>query len=260
MTDFLFRGSIPEIDPDVYELSNLEAERQYRRIILIPSESTSPRSVRQALSSSFHNIYAEGYPVEASRWLNEEEILDFDVSLGNYRRFSDPRFYKGVEYANIIEALARRRCAETFAANDLTADNIYVNVQPLSGAPANNAIYHALVQPGDTVMGMDLLHGGHLSHGSPVNRSGKLYNIVHYAINEKTGKIDYDELEALAKAHEPKMIIAGFSSYPWKANWARFRKIADQVGAYLLADISHVSGLIAGGVYPSPLGHSHVVS
>lgn len=260
MTDFLFRGSLLEIDPDVHEITNIEAERQYRRIILIPSESTSPLAVRQALCSSFHNIYAEGYPVEASRWMNEEEILDFEKSLMNYRRFSDPRYYKGVEYANIIEALARRRCAETFAANGFTADDIYVNVQPLSGGPANNAVYHALVQPGDTVMGMDLLHGGHLSHGSSVNRSGKFYNIVHYTINEKTEKIDYDELEALALAHEPKMIIAGFSSYPWKANWARFRKIADKVGAYLLADISHVAGLIAAGVYPSPVGHAHVIS
>ena len=196
MTDFLFRGSLPEIDPNVLELTNIEAERQYRRIILIPSESTSPLAVRQALCSSFHNVYAEGYPVEASRWLSEEEILDYEKSLGDYRRFSDLRFYKGVEYANIIEALARRRCAEVFAANGLTADDIYVNVQPLSGAPANNAIYHALVQPGDTVMGMDLLHGGHLTHGSPVNRSGKLYNIVHYTINEKTEKINYDELDA----------------------------------------------------------------
>ncbi|MEK6223211.1 MAG: glycine cleavage system aminomethyltransferase GcvT [Chloroflexota bacterium] len=260
MNDFLFRGSVKDIDPDVAKLSQLEAERQYRRLILIPSESTSPVSVREALSSAFHNIYAEGYPDEFSRWLSEEEILDYDAQLGHYRRYSDPRYYKGVEYANIVEALARKRCAETFATNGVSANDLYVNVQALSGGPANNAVYHALVNPGDTVMGMDLLHGGHLSHGSPVNRSGKYYNIVHYTINPETQKIDYDEIEALAKEHKPKMMIGGFSSYPWQADWKRMRQIADSVGAYLVTDIAHVAGLIAGKVYPSPIGHAHVVT
>ena len=259
-SDFLFRGSLAALDPDVYELTQLEAERQYRRIILIPSESSAPLAVREALSSAFQNIYAEGYPDEESRWLTEDEILDYDLRLGHYRRESDPRYYKGVEYADAIEALARRRVAETFATNGIGADQLYVNVQALSGAPANNAVYHALVDPGDTVMGMNLLHGGHLSHGSPVNRSGKYYKIVHYTVDPETERIDYETVAELAAANKPKMIIGGFSSYPWAADWAALRRIADSVGAYLLADIAHVAGLIAAGVYPSPIGHAHIVT
>ncbi|MEX2143714.1 MAG: glycine cleavage system aminomethyltransferase GcvT [Anaerolineales bacterium] len=258
--DFLFRGSLAALDPDVFELTQLEAERQYRRLILIPSESSAPLAVREALSSAFQNIYAEGYPDEDSRWLQESELLNYSARLGHYRRESDPRYYKGVEYVNVLEALARRRVAETFAANGVPADKIYVNVQALSGAPANNAVYHALVEPGDTVMGMNLLHGGHLSHGSPVNRSGKYYNIVHYTVNSETEKIDYEEVAELATAHKPKLLIAGFSSYPWAADWAALRRIADSAGALLLADIAHVAGLIAAGVYPSPIGHAHVTT
>src|SRR3972149_1440076 len=153
--DFLVRGSLAALDPDVFELTQLEAERQTRRLILIPRESSAPLAVREALSSAFQNIYAEGYPDEDSRWMAEPELLDYAARLAHYRRESDPRYYKGVEYADILEALARRRVAETFAANGVTADKLYVNVQALSGAPANNAVYHALVQPGDTVMGMN---------------------------------------------------------------------------------------------------------
>ncbi len=180
--------------------------------------------------------------------------------LGHFRRYSDPRYYKGVEYADLLEALARRRCAEAFASNGVTADQIYVNVQALSGAPANNAVYHALVNPGDTIMGMNLLHGGHLSHGSSVNRSGKYYNAVHYTIDPMTEQINYDQVEALAKQHKPKFIIAGFSSYPWIVDWARFRQIASSVGAYLFADIAHVAGLVVGGVYPSPVGFADIIT
>ncbi|MBX3003826.1 MAG: serine hydroxymethyltransferase, partial [Anaerolineales bacterium] len=258
--DFLFRGTLAQLDPAVYELQQLEAERQYRKLILIASESTAPLAVREALSSAFGNLYAEGYPDEASRWMSEEEILDHETRLAHYRRNSDPRYYKGVEYADTVEALARRRCAEAFAANGVSADQIYVNIQALSGGPANNAVYHALVQPGDTVMGMNLLHGGHLSHGAPVNRSGKYYNIVHYSVDPSTERIDYDQVEALAKEHKPKMIIGGFSSYPWPADWARLRQIADSVGAYLLTDIAHVAGLVAAGAYPSPMGYAHVIT
>jgi glycine hydroxymethyltransferase len=260
MTDFLFRGNLATLDPNLHDLTQIEAERQYRKLILIPSESTSPLAVREALGSAFHNIYAEGYPPEDSRWLTEDQIFDFDNRLGEYRRYSDPRYYKGVEYADTVEALARRRCAETFAANGLTADDLYVNVQALSGGPANNAVYHALVQPGDTVLGMDLLHGGHLSHGSPVNRSGKYYNIVSYSIDPETEVINYDAVEALALEHKPKMIIAGVSSYPWKLDFIRFREIADQVGAYLFADIAHVAGMVAAAQYPSPVGIADVIT
>jgi glycine hydroxymethyltransferase len=260
MSDFLVRGSLAELDPEVYELTQLEAERQYRKLILIPSESQAPLAVREAMASAFQNIYAEGYPDEDTRWMTEEEILSYPERLAHYRRYADPRYYKGVEYADLVEALARRRCAEAFAANGVKADQVYVNIQALSGAPANNAVYHALVKPGDTVMGMNLLHGGHLSHGSSVNRSGEYYNIVHYNVDPETEQIDYAAVMALAKQHKPKMIIAGYSSYPWIPDWKKFRQIADSVDAYLLADISHIGGLVASGVVPSPLGYAHVIT
>ena len=168
-----FSTALENLDPDVYQLIQLEAERQRRRIILIPSESASPVAVREALGSTFQNIYAEGYPNEETRWMSEDEILDYHTRLAFYRRYSDPRYYKGVEYADTVEALARRRCAEAFATNGFSADDIYVNVQALSGAPANNAVFQALVNPGDTVLSMDLLHGGHLSHGSPIRLAAR---------------------------------------------------------------------------------------
>lgn len=259
MSDFLFRGSLADLDPEVHELTQIEAERQVRKLIMIASESTAPMAVRETLASAFQNIYAEGYPDEETRWMTEEEILDYPARLAHYRRNSDPRYYKGVEYADAVEALARRRAAEAFAANGITADGIYVNVQALSGGPANNAVYHALMELGETVLGMNLLFGGHLSHGSRVNRSGKWFNAVHYSVNEETQQLDYDQIRALALEHKPKMIIAGYSSYSWMPDWKKFREIADEVGAYLLADISHIGGLVAAGVVPSPIGIAHVV-
>jgi glycine hydroxymethyltransferase len=260
MEDFHFRGSLSELDPDLYELTRIEGERQYRRLILIPSESTAPLAVRKVLASPFQNIYAEGYPPDAMRMMTEPEILDLEERLAYYRRYSDRRYYKGVEYANIVESLARRRCAEVFATKEIPAEGILVNVQALSGAPANNAVYQALVDPGDTVMGMDLLHGGHLTHGSPANRSGKLYNIVSYGVDPETEKIDFEEVEALARQHRPRLMIAGYSSYPWRVDWRKFREIADSVGAYLLADIAHVAGLVIAGVHPSPIGIADVIT
>ncbi len=259
MSDFLFRGSLADLDPDVYELTQLEAERQARKLILIASESQAPLAVREAMGSAFQNIYAEGYPDEETRVMSDEEILDYPRRLAHYRRYSDPRYYKGVEYADAIEALARRRCAEAFAANGITADQIFVNVQALSGAPANNAVYHALVAPGDTVMGLNLLHGGHLSHGSSVNRSGKYYKIVHYSVDENE-RLDYERIRDQALESKPKMIIAGYSSYSWIPDWSKFRQIADEVGAYLLTDISHIGGLVAAGVVPSPVSYAHVIT
>jgi glycine hydroxymethyltransferase len=258
MTDFLFRGDLSDLDPDVDELIKLETERQARKLILIPSESSAPRAVREALGSVFQNIYAEGYPEEETRWMSEEEILDYPARLADYRRNGDPRYYKGVEYADVIEALARRRAAETFAANGFSADQIYVNVQALSGAPANNAVYQALVNLGDTIMGLNLLHGGHLSHGSSVNRSGKWFQPVHYTVDENE-RLDYDKIRTLALENKPKLLIAGYSSYSWVPDWKKFREIADEVGAYFLADISHIGGLVAAGVVPSPVGIAHVV-
>jgi len=258
MPDYLFRGDLAKLDPHVYELTQLEAERQARKLILIASESTAPLAAREALASAFQNIYAEGYPDEESSWMTEDEILDYPARLAHYRRNSDPRYYKGVEYADVVEALARRRAAETFAANGVTADEIYVNVQALSGGPANNAVYHALIDLGSTVMGLNLLHGGHLSHGSSVNRSGKWFKAVHYTIDQNE-KIDYEAVHELAMQHKPKLLIAGYSSYSWMPDWEKFRKIADECGAYLLTDISHIGGLVAAGVVPSPIGHAHVV-
>lgn len=260
MSDFLFHGSQVEIDPEVHELINIEAARQYKKLILIPSESTAPQAIRESLSSVFQNLYAEGYPDEDMRQLNEEDIRDYPTRLSYYRRYSDPRYYKGVEYADIIESLARYRCAEAFSIRGFPANKLFVNVQPLSGAPANNAVYTALINPGDTILGMNLLHGGHLTHGSSVNRSGKLFNVKHYHVDPSTQQINYDSVEVLAKEFKPKIIIAGYSSYPWVPDWARFRSIADSVGAYLLADISHIAGMVVAGVIPSPIGFAHVIT
>jgi glycine hydroxymethyltransferase len=258
--DFLFRDDLWGLDPAVAQLIDLEKERQARKLIMIPSESSSPWAVREALSSALMNIYAEGYPNPETHWMTEEEILDYEHYLAYYRRYGDRRYYRGVEYADVIEALARRRCAEAFATDAISADQIYVNVQPLSGGPANAAVQQALLKPGDTIMGMALSHGGHLTHGSPVNISGRLYNVVSYQVNERTELLDYDEIEALALEHRPRLIIAGYTSYPRQPSWAKFRQIADQVGAYLLADIAHVAGMVIGGVFPTPLGYADVVS
>ncbi|HQF71470.1 MAG TPA: serine hydroxymethyltransferase, partial [Promineifilum sp.] len=206
------------------------------------------------------HIYAEGYPREESRKQTQAEIMDLDLELAHYRRYSDPRYYKGVEYADVLEALTRRRAAELFAANGISADNLFVNVQPLSGAPANSAVYTALLQPGDTILGLNLNDGGHLTHGSPVNRSGKVYKGVPYFVDAQTEVLDYDAIERLALEHKPRIIVAGYSAYPKIIDWRRFREIADKVGAYLLADIAHISGLVAAGIHPSPIGIADVVS
>ncbi len=260
MAGFLINENLSAVDPDVQKIIELEAERQNRKLIFIPSESAAPLAIREALGSVLQNLYAEGYPGEKTRNFVEEKILDVDSQIANFHRYSDPRYYKGVEFADILEELARRRCAEVFATKEVKADDIFVNVQPLSGAPANNAVYHALINPGDTIIGMNLFHGGHLTHGSPANRSGKLYNVVHYNVDPDTEKIEYDEIERLAKENEPRVIIAGYSSYPWIPDWARFRAIADSVGAYLLADISHIAGMVAAGVVPSPVGYSDIIT
>ncbi|NWF69327.1 MAG: glycine cleavage system aminomethyltransferase GcvT [Chloroflexi bacterium] len=258
--DFLFRGALDELDPDVAELIRHETARQARYLIMIPSESSVPEAVRSALSSAFHNIYAEGYPLDETRSMTQAEILDYEARLPEYRRIGDNRYYKGTEYADVVEALARRRVAECFATSKYTAEKLFVNVQPLSGAPANSAVYTGLLTVGDTIMGMDLLHGGHLTHGSPVARSGKQYKIVSYGIHPETERIDYEQMARLAQEHRPKIIIGGYSSYPWAPDWKRFREIADAVGALLMADVAHVAGLIVGGVYPSPVGIADVIT
>ena len=160
--DYIFRGSAADLDPQLHTVIEQEDLRQKEKIILVASESIAPTSVRELMGSNFGNVYAEGYPRAASRRLSEPDILDLDFELAHYRRYSDPRYYKGVEFADVIESLARRRAAILFAANDIDADDLYVNVQPLSGSPANIAVYGALLEPGDKLMGLDLKHGGHL--------------------------------------------------------------------------------------------------
>ncbi len=258
--DFIFRETAEELDPELSQLVSLEDRRQQEKIILIPSESIAPPAVRYLMSSNFGNIYAEGYPRQESRELTESEILDFDAELANFRRYSDPRYYKGVEYADILEALARRRAAKLFAANGLKPGELFVNVQPLSGSPANSAVYTALLQPGDTIMGLDLRHGGHLTHGSKISRSGKIYNSVPYELDLESEQLDYDAIEEQAMEVRPQLIIAGFTAYPLLVDWHRFRQIADKCGAYLVADIAHISGLVAAGVHPSPIGIADVVT
>ncbi len=260
MPGFIITDPLSKIDPDIEKVIAQEAARQNQKLIFIPSESMAPAAVRESLGSVLQNIYAEGFPDEESRLYSQEEILDLPGQIARFRRYSDPRYYKGVEFADVIEELARRRCAELFAANGVAPDDIFVNVQSLSGAPANNAVYHALINPGDTILGMSLFHGGHLTHGSSVNRSGKLYQVFHYSVDPQTERINYDEVERIALECKPKIIICGYSSYPWAPDYARFRQIADACGAYLMADVSHIAGLIAAGVLPSPVGHAHVIT
>ena len=212
--------TIAGFDDELWSAMQAEERRQEEHIELIASENyTSPR-VMEAQGSVLTNKYAEGYPAK--------------------------RYYGGCEYVDVAEQLAIDRVKQLFGAD-------YANVQPHSGSQANAAVYFALLQPGDTILGMSLAHGGHLTHGAKVNFSGKLFNAVQYGLNTETGEIDYDEVEALAKEHKPKMVVAGFSAYSRVVDWQRFRDIADSVGALLFVDMAHVAGLVAAGVYPSPV-------
>lgn len=204
-----------------------EVVRQEQHIELIASENYCSPRVMEAQGSQLTNKYAEGYPGK--------------------------RYYGGCEHVDVVEQLAIDRAKELFGAD-------YANVQPHSGSQANSAVFMALLDAGDTVLGMSLSEGGHLTHGSHVNFSGKTYNAVQYGLNHETGEIDYEQVAALAEEHKPKMIIGGFSAYSGVVDWAKFREIADSVGAFLLVDMAHVAGLIAAGVYPNPLPHAHVVT
>ncbi len=252
-------AELTDIDVDVTRLIALETERQARQIILIPSESIAPPAVLQALGSVFNNVYAEGYPPTWMMQVPPDLLLEFDHQLAHYRRYADRRFYKGTVYVHFVETLAQRRCAELFATPEVPAEHIYVNVQPLSGAAANLAVYDAFLQPGDTLMGMNLFQGGHLSHGSPFHISGRRYRIVSYGVDPVTERLDYDAIMTLALEHRPRMIVAGFTSYPWAPDWRRFREIADACGALLMADIAHPAGLASAGVYPNPVGLADVI-
>ncbi|HPQ70188.1 MAG TPA: glycine cleavage system aminomethyltransferase GcvT [bacterium] len=260
MTDFLFDDDLSAADPIMDQLIAWEEERQARSIILIPSESICAWPVRRVLDSCFTNLYAEGYPPSANTKLPLEELTDYPYRLAHYRRYADRRFYKGNAYVNLIESICRRRAAEAFATEKNPADKIFANVQPLSGAAANIAAFEAFVKLGDTVMGMDLMEGGHLSHGSQFHMSGKRYKIVSYGVDPKTELLDYDRILELAKQHKPKMIIAGYTSYPWAPDFAKFRAICDEVGAFLMADIAHPAGMAIAGAYPNPIDYADVVT
>ncbi len=212
--------SIAEFDPDLWSAMEGERRRQEEHIELIASENNASPRVLQAQGSVLTNKYAEGYPGK--------------------------RYYGGCEYVDVVEQLAIDRAKQLFAAD-------YANVQPHSGSQANGAVYHALCEPGDTIMGMSLAHGGHLTHGAAVNVSGRIYNAIQYGLDEQTGEIDYEQVERLALEHKPKLIMTGFSAYSRKVDWQRFRDIADHVGAYMVSDIAHVAGLVASGDYPSPV-------
>ena len=213
-------------DPELAGAIHAEQERQEDHVELIASENYASPRVLEAQGSVLTNKYAEGYPGK--------------------------RYYGGCEYVDIAEKLAIERVKKLF-------DCDYANVQPHSGSQANQAVYFALLNPGDTILGMSLAHGGHLTHGAKVNLSGKIFNAVQYGVNDH-GLIDYDEVERLALEHKPKMLVAGFSAYSQIVDWARMRAIADKVGAFFFVDMAHVAGLVAAGVYPSPLPHAHVVT
>ena len=212
--------NIADFDPELWAAMEAEKQRQEEHIELIASENYASPRVMQAQGSVLTNKYAEGYP--------------------------DKRYYGGCEYVDIAEKLAIERVKELFGAD-------YANVQPHSGSQANAAVYMALLNPGDTVLGMSLAEGGHLTHGAKVNFSGKMYNAVQYGLNHETGEVDYEQVARLAREHKPKMILAGFSAYSRVMDWNRFREIADEVGAYLMVDMAHVAGLIAAGEYPNPV-------
>jgi len=258
--DLVFGKDLAEVDPDVADLIAFEEERQARKLIMIPSESYCPKPVREALGSVFNNVYAEGYPRLQMTRDEEELLLQFDHELANYRRYADRRFYKGVDYVDLIECLAQRRVAACFANERVSANEIYVNVQPLSGSPANLSVYGALLDPGDTIMGLALPQGGHLTHGSPFNISGRRYNVVSYAASRATEKLDYDQIMELALQHKPKIIVAGFTSYSWAPDWEKFKRIADACGGLLMADIAHTAGLAIAGAYPNPVGIADVTT
>jgi glycine hydroxymethyltransferase len=225
-TDF-FNRPLAEVDPEIADVLARELDRQQRTLEMIASENFAPVAVLEAQGSVLNNKYAEGYPGK--------------------------RFYGGCEFVDIGEQLAIDRAKALFGAE-------HANVQPHAGAQANTAVYHALLQPGDTVMGLELSHGGHLSHGMRINVSGRLYNIVAYHVDRETSLVDMDEVERLAHEHRPTMIIAGWSAYPRQLDFERFRAIADAVGAYLLVDMAHFAGLVAAGLHPSPIPLADVVT
>jgi glycine hydroxymethyltransferase len=222
-----FNRPLAEVDPEIAEVLALELERQQHTLEMIASENFVPMAVLECQGSVLTNKYAEGYPSK--------------------------RYYGGCEHVDVAERLAIKRALDLFGAE-------HANVQPHSGAQANIAVYHAMLQPGDTVMGLELSHGGHLTHGMRINVSGRLYDIAPYHVDRETGRIDMDEVQRIAQERRPKMILAGWSAYPRFLDFQRFREIADEVGAYLVVDMAHFAGLVAAGLHPSPVPYADVVT
>jgi glycine hydroxymethyltransferase len=222
-----FSRPVADVDPEIAEVLGLELSRQQRTLEMIASENFVPQAVLECQGSVLTNKYAEGYPGK--------------------------RYYGGCEYVDVAEQLAIDRAKEVFGGD-------HVNVQPHAGAQANAAVYHALLTPGDTILGLELAHGGHLTHGMKLNVSGRLYDVVAYHVRREDSLIDMDEVARLAREHRPKLIIAGWSAYPRQLDFPRFRAIADEVGAYLMTDMAHFAGLVAAGLHPSPVPHSDVVT
>ena len=218
---------LAEVDPEVAQAIRHEVERQHSHLELIASENFTSQAVMEATGSVFTNKYAEGYPGK--------------------------RYYGGCEFTDIVEELARERVKKLFGAE-------HANVQPHSGSQANEAAYHAVCAHGDTIMGLNLAHGGHLTHGHPLNFSGKTFQVVPYNVRKEDERIDYDEVESLARQHRPKLIVAGGSAYPRILDFARFRRIADAVGAVLLVDMAHISGLVAARLHPNPCEYADIVT
>src|ERR1041385_2224458 len=218
---------LAEVDPEVFDAIQHEVERQHSQLELIASENFTSEAVLEATASVFTNKYAEGYPGK--------------------------RYYGGCEYTDVVENLARDRAKKLFGAE-------YANVQPHSGSSANMEAYAAVLKPGDIILGLNLAHGGHLTHGHPLNFSGKTYKVVPYGVRKDTETIDYDELEQIAERERPKMIIGGGSAYARFFDFPRMRQIADSIGALFLVDMAHFAGLVAGGVHPSPVPHAHIVT
>jgi glycine hydroxymethyltransferase len=223
----LTASALGAVDPEIADVLGHELDRQRTTLEMIASENFAPLAVLQAQGSVLTNKYAEGYPGK--------------------------RYYGGCEHVDVAENIARDRLKALFGAE-------HANVQPHSGAQANAAVMHALLRAGDTIMGLELAHGGHLTHGMKINYSGRLYDVVAYHVNRETGLVDMDEVERLARERRPRLIIAGWSAYPRHLDFARFRAIADEVGAYLMVDMAHFSGLVAAGLHPSPVPHAHVVT
>ncbi len=222
-----FESKLGEVDPQIVEIVSNDLARQQNTLMLIPSENYASRAVMEAQSTILANKYAEGYPGE--------------------------RYYNGCKFMDDVESLAIERAKGLFGAE-------HVNVQPHAGSQANMAVYHALLEPGDTILGMSLSHGGHLTHGDNVNFSGRLYNVVAYGVDAETERIDMEEIARLASLHRPKLIVVGATAYPRHFDFAAWREVADSVGAYLLTDIAHIAGLIAGGAHPDPVPYSDVVT